>query len=68
MRVYRDEDADLSVIENPKIAVIGYGGEDRAQSLNVMDRGLNSLARSDSDSEIVKTDKQLRELIGIREH
>ena len=41
MKVYRDEDADLSVIENKTIAVIGYGSQGRAQSNNMKDSGLN---------------------------
>jgi ketol-acid reductoisomerase len=41
LRVYRDEDADLSVIKNKTIAVIGYGSQGRAQSLNMRDSGLN---------------------------
>ena len=34
MRVYRDEDADLNVLEGRRITVIGYGNQGRVQALN----------------------------------
>jgi ketol-acid reductoisomerase len=40
MRVYRDEDADLSLIRGRKVAVIGYGNQGRAQALNLRDSGV----------------------------
>jgi ketol-acid reductoisomerase len=41
MRVYRDDDADLTVIQPERIAVIGYGIQGRAQALNLRDSGLS---------------------------
>ncbi|MGA2973030.1 MAG: ketol-acid reductoisomerase [Candidatus Bathyarchaeia archaeon] len=41
MKIYRDEDADLSAITNKTIAVIGYGSQGRAQANNMKDSGLN---------------------------
>jgi len=38
--VYRDGDADLSVLEGRTVAVIGYGNQGRAQALNMRDSGL----------------------------
>ncbi len=38
--VYFDEDADLSVIEEKVVAVIGYGNQGRAQALNLRDSGI----------------------------
>lgn len=38
--VYRDGDADLSVLEGRTMAVIGYGNQGRAQALNMRDSGL----------------------------
>jgi ketol-acid reductoisomerase len=40
MRVYRDDDADLSALANERLAVIGYGIQGRAQALNLRDSGL----------------------------
>ncbi|MBI3049276.1 MAG: hypothetical protein HYY76_13310 [Acidobacteria bacterium] len=41
MRVYRDDDADLTHIAHERIAVIGYGIQGRAQALNLRDAGLD---------------------------
>ena len=39
--IFRDQDIDLSIIKNKKIAIIGYGNQGRAQALNLRDSGLN---------------------------
>lgn len=41
VNVYRDEDADLNVLDGERIAVIGYGNQGRAQALNMRDSGLD---------------------------
>ena len=38
---YYESDADLGVLKDKKIAVIGYGSQGRGQSLNVKDSGLD---------------------------
>jgi ketol-acid reductoisomerase len=38
-RIYYDQDADLSVLNDRTIAVIGYGNQGRAQALNLKDSG-----------------------------
>jgi ketol-acid reductoisomerase len=43
MRVYRDEDADLSIVRGRKLAVLGYGNQGRAQALNLRDSGVAEL-------------------------
>jgi ketol-acid reductoisomerase len=40
VRVYYDADADLRVLSDKTIAVIGYGNQGRAQALNMRDSGL----------------------------
>jgi ketol-acid reductoisomerase len=40
MHVYRDADADLSLIRGRHVAVIGYGNQGRAQALNLRDSGV----------------------------
>jgi len=38
-KVYYDVDADLDVLANKKIAVIGYGSQGHAHALNLRDSG-----------------------------
>ncbi len=40
-KVYHDKDANLDMIKNKKIAIIGYGIQGRGQALNLRDSGLN---------------------------
>ncbi len=39
-KVYYDKNADLKILKNKKIAIIGYGIQGRSQSLNLRDSGL----------------------------
>lgn len=41
MNVYRDEDIDESILDDKRIAVIGYGSQGRAQALNLRDSGFD---------------------------
>jgi ketol-acid reductoisomerase len=41
MKVYYDDDASLSFLEDKKIAVLGFGSQGHAHSLNLKDSGLN---------------------------
>jgi ketol-acid reductoisomerase len=41
MKVYYDNDANLDKLKNKKIAVIGYGSQGHAHSLNLKDSGMN---------------------------
>ncbi len=40
-KVYTEKDADLKYIKDKKIAVLGYGSQGRAWTLNLKDSGLN---------------------------
>ncbi|MEA3328150.1 MAG: ketol-acid reductoisomerase [Candidatus Omnitrophota bacterium] len=40
-KIYYDKDANLDVLKDKKIAIIGYGIQGRAQGLNLRDSGLN---------------------------
>lgn len=40
-KVYYDNDADLGVLKDKKIAIVGYGIQGRGQGLNLRDSGLN---------------------------
>ncbi len=41
MKVYYENDADLSLLEGKKIAVLGFGSQGHAHSLNLKDSGMN---------------------------
>jgi len=43
MRVYYDRDADLNLLKNKNIAVIGYGSQGRAHALNLRDSGVKDI-------------------------
>ena len=40
VNIYHEKDADLAVLKNDVIAVIGYGNQGRSQALNMRDSGL----------------------------
>ncbi|MFH1868779.1 MAG: ketol-acid reductoisomerase [Candidatus Omnitrophota bacterium] len=40
-KIYYDKDADLGILKNKKIAIIGYGIQGRGQSLNLRDSGID---------------------------
>lgn len=40
-KIYYDKDADLNVLKNRRIAIIGYGNQGRAQALNMRDSRLD---------------------------
>ncbi len=40
-KTYHDQDADLSLIQNKKVAVIGYGSQGHAHALNLKDSGVD---------------------------
>ena len=43
MQVYRDSDADLSLVQGRKVAILGFGNQGRAQALNLRDSGVTEL-------------------------
>jgi len=43
-KVYHDNDANLDVLKNKKIAIIGYGIQGRGQALNLRDSGVDVIA------------------------
>ena len=43
MRVYREEDTDLSLIRGRRVAIVGYGNQGRAQALNLRDSGVDPI-------------------------
>lgn len=43
MRVFYDKDCDLSIVQQRKIAVLGYGSQGHAHALNLRDSGVNNI-------------------------
>ena len=41
MKVYYDKDADLNVIKNMKVAILGYGSQGHAHANNLQDSGVD---------------------------
>ena len=38
--IYYDDDADLSIIQGKKVAVVGFGSQGHAHALNLRDSGV----------------------------
>jgi ketol-acid reductoisomerase len=57
--VYHDADADLSVLDDRTIAIVGYGNQGRAQALNLRDSGVTDVVvgnRADDSRERARED------------
>ncbi|HUY00091.1 MAG TPA: ketol-acid reductoisomerase [Candidatus Deferrimicrobium sp.] len=67
MPVYFDEDADLSILKNKMVAVIGYGNQGRAQALNLKDSGLKVIVGNIDDEYRQKALKDKFEVYPISE-
>ena len=53
MRVYYDRDADINLIKNKKVVIVGYGSQGHAHAANLRDSGVKGVAvalREDSKS------------------
>ena len=44
MRVYYDRDADINLIKTKKVAIVGYGSQGHAHTLNLRDSGVKNIA------------------------
>lgn len=43
LNIYYDQDCDLSLIKNKKVAIIGYGSQGHAHALNLKDSGIQNV-------------------------
>ncbi|MEA2167521.1 MAG: ketol-acid reductoisomerase [Solirubrobacteraceae bacterium] len=55
--IFYDDDADLSLLEGKTVAVIGYGSQGHAHSLNLKDSGVDVVVGLRPDSESVEKAK-----------
>lgn len=66
MKVYYDKDADLNIIKNKTVAIIGYGSQGHAHAQNLKDSGVKNViiglrkgsstqSRAEKDGFVVKT-------------
>jgi ketol-acid reductoisomerase len=53
-KTYHDQDADLSLIQGKKVAIIGYGSQGHAHSLNLKDSGVDVRVGLPSTSRSIK--------------
>ena len=56
MKVYYDKDANLEIIKNKKITIIGYGSQGHAHAANLKDSGIKNvnIALKENSSSIQK--------------
>src|ERR1051326_65966 len=52
-KVYTDKDADLGVLQNKTLAVLGFGSQGHAHALNLRDSGLNVVIGLYEDSKSI---------------
>ena len=66
-RIYRDEDADLSVLTGATVAVIGYGNQGRSQAQNLRDSGLRVVVGNRRDGALEEAERDGFEVLPIAE-
>ena len=65
MKVYYDKDADLSLVKGKKVAIVGYGSQGHAHSLNLKESGVNvtvALRKGGSWDKAAKAGLQVKEV------
>lgn len=65
-RVYYDKDADLSLLEGKKVAILGYGSQGHAHALNLKESGVNvCVGLRDGSSSAAKASQAGLEVLSI---
>ena len=69
MKVYYDKDANLDVIKEKKITIIGYGSQGHAHAANLKDSGVSNvnIALKESSSSIEKAKSAGFDVLNIEE-
>src|ERR1035437_2063124 len=57
-KVYTDKDADLGVLKNKTLAVLGFGSQGQAHALNLKESGLNVIMRLYEGSKSIPVAKE----------
>ncbi len=59
MRVYYDRDADINIIKDKKISIVGYGSQGHAHAMNLRDTGISniSIALREGSNSIAKAER-----------
>ena len=50
VNIYHENDADISILKDSVISIIGYGNQGRSQALNMRDSGLNVIVGNVEDN------------------
>ncbi|NHI94382.1 MAG: ketol-acid reductoisomerase [Candidatus Lokiarchaeota archaeon] len=64
-KIYRDNDADINIIKNKLVAIIGYGNQGRAQAMNLRDSGIKVIIGNVNDEYKEKALKDKFEVFSI---
>jgi ketol-acid reductoisomerase len=67
MDAYYDEDADLGVLRNKTLGIVGYGNQGRSQALNLRDSGLRVLIGAVPDESAQKAEADGFSVVSIAE-
>ena len=64
MRVYYDRDADINLIKDKKIVIVGYGSQGHAHAMNLRDTGIENVAIAlrEGSASILKLKMQILKL------
>jgi ketol-acid reductoisomerase len=54
MKVYYDKDADLSIIQGMKVAIVGYGSQGHAHANNLKESGVDVTVALRADSPLAQ--------------
>src|SRR5262245_62731952 len=69
MRVYYDRDADINLIKGKKVAIVGYGSQGHAHTLNLRDSGVKEVAVAlrKSSAGVAKAEKEKLNVMEVAE-
>ncbi|CAF3309043.1 unnamed protein product [Rotaria socialis] len=54
VKIYHDEDTDITIVQSKVVSFIGYGNQGRAQALNLRDSGVNNIVIGNIDDDYAK--------------
>jgi len=66
-RFFFDTDADLTIMSDKTLAVIGYGNQGRSQALNMADSGFNVIIGGQRDTTLKQAEKDGFEVMSVAE-